>query len=82
MIKVLIFQAIQNYLGLPETPTNISNVCVSADTALLVGKIGAQPTFGLMADSGFQYQLLNRIPEESFQNIRPLLTVPNQFYQP
>ena len=65
-------EAIRIHLGLKNVPTNIAGVYVPGDTKIQIGRIGAQPNFGLMAKSGFQYQLMEEIPEESFQNIRPI----------
>jgi hypothetical protein len=64
--------AIQNYLGLKDTPAYISNVTVPAGTRMQVGIIGPQPNFGLYTNSGMQYQLLEQIPRSSFYNTRPL----------
>ena len=69
------------YLGLKEIPTNMADVYVSANTNLLVGRIGPQPEFGLFENSGFQYQLLDEIPKQNFQNVRPILQN-NNVYNP
>ena len=60
-------------LGLPDVPVYITEVNVPSGTELYVGRIGSQPEFGLMGKSGFQYQTIGRIPENSFVNTRPIL---------
>lgn len=78
-------QAIKTYLGLKDMPTSIVDVLAPKGTILNVGRIGPQPAFGLMENSGFQYQLLNRIPAENFQNVRPILQINENLsyvYQP
>ncbi|WP_460501040.1 hypothetical protein, partial [Dyella jejuensis] len=65
-------QAIQNYLGLKDTPAYISNVNVPVGTRMQAGIIGPQPNFGLYTNSGMQYQLLEQISTSSFYNTRPL----------
>lgn len=74
-------EAIRIHLGLKDMPTHIADVYVPPSTRLLVGRIGAQPTFGLAAESGFQYQLLEQIPRSSFRNIRPLQQLIDDGYQ-
>ncbi|WP_144265851.1 hypothetical protein [Pandoraea sp. SD6-2] len=64
--------AIQNYLGLKDTPAYMSDVTVPVGTRMQVGIIGPQPNFGLYNNSGMQYQLLEQIPRSSFYNTRPL----------
>ncbi len=49
------------------------DVLAPKGTMLNVGRIGPQPSFGLMEKSGFQYQALEWLPESSFQNIRPIV---------
>jgi hypothetical protein len=66
-------EALRLHLGLPNMPIYITEVNVPANTELLVGRIGPQPSFGLMDESGFQYQLLGKISESSFVNTRPIL---------
>lgn len=44
-----------------------------ANPELLVGRIGPQPSFGLMEESGFQYQAIRELPKSSFVNTRLLL---------
>lgn len=41
-----------------------------AGTELYIGRIGAQKNFGLMKESGFQYQLISDIPSSSYVNTR------------
>ncbi len=43
---------------------------IPVNTELLVGRIGPQPSFGLIDKSGFQYQLISDIPNSSFINTR------------
>jgi hypothetical protein len=45
-------------------------VNIPVNTELLVGRIGPQPSFGLIDKSGFQYQLISDIPNSSFINTR------------
>lgn len=56
------------YLGLPEAPKYITKVTVPRKTDLNVGHIGAQPNFGLMEFSGFQYQLKELLLKSNFTN--------------
>lgn len=65
-------ESIRLHLGLPEMPIYISDVNIPAQTRLMVGRIGAQPHFGLMKTTGFQYQLLEQVPLSSFSNTRLL----------
>lgn len=65
-------EAIRAYLGLKDKPAYISDVLVPAGTRMQMGYVGPQPNFGLCNTSGFQYQLLERIPSSSFTNSRPL----------
>ena len=65
--------ALRLHLGLPDVPIYITEVNVPANTKLLVGRIGPQPRFGLMDESGFQYQAINELPKSSFENTRLLL---------
>lgn len=60
------------YLGLKEVPTTMVDVYVPENTNMLVGRIGSQPNFGLINESGFQYQLIDKIPESSYKNPRPI----------
>jgi hypothetical protein len=66
-------EALRVHLGLPETPLYITEVRVPANTELYVGRIGPQPKFGLMENSGFQYHTSEYLPKESFINTRPIL---------
>jgi hypothetical protein len=61
-------EALRIHLGLPYTPIYITEVNVPAGTELLVGRIGAQPSFGLIGKSGFQYQTVGYLPKSSFVN--------------
>lgn len=61
------------HLGLPDVPIYITEVNVPANTELFVGRIGSQPKFGLMEESGFQYQAIRDLPESSFVHTRPIL---------
>ncbi len=63
---------IQQHLALPRVPTHISDVYVPATTRMQMGRVGAQPGFGVPNPGGIQYQLLDTIPGSSFQNMRPL----------
>lgn len=66
-------EALRVHLGLPDVPIDITQVNVPSGTTMLVGRIGSQPTFGLMEKSGFQYQLISDIPKSSFINTKPIL---------
>jgi hypothetical protein len=66
-------EALRLHLGLPETPLYITEVRVPANTELYVGRIGPQPKFGLMENSGFQYQTIKWLPDSSFINTSPIL---------
>jgi hypothetical protein len=70
-------EAIRAYLGLKDVPINMADVDVPTNTEMYVGRIGAQPSFGLMKNSGFQYQLLGRIPLNNFKNPRPIVSLNN-----
>lgn len=76
-MKLLLYlnnpEALRTHLGLPDVPIYITEVNVPSGTTLLVGRIGPQPTFGLMERSGFQYQAISKIPESSFVNTKPIL---------
>ena len=63
---------IQQYLALPNVPTQISDVTVPAGTNMQVGTVAAQPSFGAPNIGGNQYQLLQQIPNSSFSIPRPL----------
>ncbi|MCU7937689.1 MAG: hypothetical protein KZQ99_23045 [Candidatus Thiodiazotropha sp. (ex Dulcina madagascariensis)] len=65
-------EKIRVYLGLKDKPAFISDVKVPVTTQMQIGRIGAQPNFGLEQNSGFQYQLLQEIPKSSFSNTRAL----------
>lgn len=71
-IKGMTPQQIQQHLGLPTVPTHISDVKVPAGTKMQVGTVAPQPDFGAPNKGGTQYQLLDKIPLESFYNTRPL----------
>lgn len=57
---------IQQYLALPKVPTQIADVMVPAGTNMQVGRVAAQPLFGVASKGGMQYQLLDQIPNSSF----------------
>jgi RHS repeat-associated protein len=63
---------IQQHLALPSVPTHIRSVIVPPGTPMQVGKVGAQPSFGVPNNGGFQYQLMGRIPDNSFGPSVPL----------
>ena len=63
---------IRVFLGLKDTPRYIPNVRVPTGTRLQTGRIGPQPKFGLNNNSGFQYQLLEEIPDSAFLYTRRL----------
>ncbi len=69
--------AIRTYVGLKEVPGFMSDVRIPASTRMQAGIIGPQPNFGLTVKSGFQYQLLDRIPVSSFTNTRALRWTPS-----
>jgi hypothetical protein len=66
-------EALRLHLGLPDVPIYITEVNVPANTELYVGRIGPQPSFGLIDKSGFQYQTVEKLHESSFVNTRPIL---------
>jgi hypothetical protein len=66
-------EALRLHLGLPNVPIYITEVNVPAKKDLVAGRIGPQPKFGLMKNSGFQYQLLKKLPESCFVNTRLIL---------
>lgn len=59
-------QQIQQHLALPKIPTHIADVTVPTGTNMQVGRVAAQPAFGVANKGGIQYQLLNPIPTTSF----------------
>ena len=63
---------IQQHLALKYTPTHISNVRVPTGSQMQVGRVGAQPQWGIQNKGGIQYQLRQDIPFENFFNMRPL----------
>ena len=63
---------LQKHLGLPKVPTHISDVTVPAGTTMQIGRVAAQPEFGVFVDGGIQYELLQQIPGSAFTNMRPL----------
>lgn len=63
---------IQQHLGLKDTPTHISDVDVPANTRMQMSVIGEQKDFGKESAEGFQYILMDKIPDESFKNTREL----------
>ncbi|MBI5396095.1 MAG: RHS repeat-associated core domain-containing protein [Verrucomicrobia bacterium] len=63
---------IQQYLALPELPTHVRPVSVRAGTRIQVGRVSAQPGFGVPNNGGFQYELLEDIGLEPFGKSTPL----------
>ena len=61
---------IQNKFALPELPSFISDVHVPAGSRVRVGTVAPQTNWG--AGGSTQYELLQRLPSSSFQNMRPL----------
>lgn len=59
----------QNKYSTPEPPNFITNVEVKANTTMLKTRVGEN--FG-GSEGAFQYELLERIPRENFQNTRPI----------
>jgi filamentous hemagglutinin len=57
---------IQQHLGLPSVPTHMRPVTVPAGTRMQMGRVAAQPSFGVPNPGGVQYQLLETIPESAF----------------
>jgi hypothetical protein len=57
---------------LPELPTYISDVYVSAGTKLTIGKVAQVKSWG--NGGGIQYEIMtkNKLPEEAFRNMRKL----------
>jgi len=55
-------EVLRFHLGLPDVPLYISEVHVPMSKELFVGRIGPQPTFGLMGKSGFQYKSVGKLP--------------------
>jgi hypothetical protein len=54
-------------------PIYITEVNVPANTELFVGRIGSQPKFGLIEESGFQYQTVDFLSKANFVNTRLIL---------
>lgn len=65
-------QQIQQHLALPSVPTHIADVTIPAGTKMQTGKVARQPDFGAPNKGRIQYELLDRIPETNFKNMRPL----------
>ncbi len=61
---------IKDKFALPELPEYISDVHVPAGTRLRVGRVGAQVGWG--EGGAIQYELLDRLLESSFKNMRLL----------
>ncbi|WNZ86719.1 hemagglutinin repeat-containing protein [Pseudomonas sp. P108] len=59
-------EQIQQHLALPKVPTQVAEVSVPPGTNMQVGRVAAQPQFGASSKGGVQYQLLSKIPDESF----------------
>ena len=66
-------EALRVHLGLPDVPIYITEVNVPTNTELYVGRIGEQPEFGLNEESGFQYQVIGKLPLSNFVNTRPII---------
>ena len=66
-------EALRIHLGLSDVPIYLTEVNVPVGTELYVGRISAQEKFGLIEESGFQYQTLDYLPKSSFVNSRPIL---------
>ena len=69
-IKGLSPAQIRDKFALPDLPTHISDVHVPAGTRIRVGTVGAQNGWG--AGGGTQYELLQRLSEDAFRNMRRL----------
>lgn len=65
-------QQIQQYLALPKIPTQIADVIVPAGTNMQVGRVAAQPAFGVANKGGVQYELLQKISSNNFGTPRVL----------
>lgn len=67
-------EALRLHLGLPKEPIFITEVTVPKGTEMYVGRIGPQPEFGLMEESGFQYQLssISQLSRDMFSNTMPI----------
>ena len=65
-------EEIQQFLALPQMPTHIRPVIVPEGTAMQMGRVAAQPKFGVPRPGGIQYQLLEDIPTFSFGPSTPL----------
>jgi filamentous hemagglutinin len=69
-VKGLTPAQIKDKFALPDLPTHISEVHVPAGTRIRAGKVAPQEGWG--AGGSWQYELLERLPEELFKNTRPL----------
>ncbi len=77
--KMLTPEAIKNKFSLPIEggPTHILDVDVPAGTKMRAGSVAPVEEFGTDG-GGFQYELLEEIPIESFQNLREINNESNQ----
>lgn len=57
---------LRQFLGLKNEPVYMTEVYIPEGSRMYVGRIGAQPKFGLNNKSGFQYQLIDRISDSEF----------------
>ena len=67
-IRGLSPEQIKTKFNLPNTPTHVSTVTVSAGTRMRSGKVNPLPEFGGVDMNAKQFQLLERIPNENFGN--------------
>ncbi len=59
-------EQIKQHLGLPEVPTEMRLVRVPTGTRMQMGRVAAQPKFGVPTTGGIQYQILEDLPEACF----------------
>jgi hypothetical protein len=69
-VKGLTPAHIKDKFALPELPSHVSEVHVPSGTRIRVGKVAPQEGWGV--GGAWQYELLERLPEELFRNTRPL----------
>lgn len=69
-VEKLTAAQIRDKFALPELPEFISEVFVPSGTRIRVGKVAAQNGWG--SGGAWQYELLERLPEELFKNTRQL----------
>ncbi len=63
---------IQQRLALPQVPTQIQSVTVPPGTTLQMGRVGAQPQWGVSNSGGIQYYAVGRLPDSAFGPSSPL----------